>query len=68
MTSTPAPATPTSPAQSAQTTGLPPTDPAQGLSQAEAAQRLARFGANAIADKTTPAWQQLLLKFWAPVP
>ena len=51
-----------------QTGDLPPTDPAQGLSTAEAAARLARFGANAIAEHPVPAWRQLLAKFWAPVP
>ncbi|MGA9165622.1 MAG: HAD-IC family P-type ATPase, partial [Thiobacillus sp.] len=47
---------------------LPPADPAQGLSAAEAGRRLAQFGPNAIADKRVPAWQQLAAKFWAPVP
>ena len=60
------PAPPASPDR--QTEGLPPTDPARGLSAAEAAARLTRFGLNAIADSTIPAWRQLLAKFWAPVP
>ncbi len=47
---------------------LPPTDHAQGLTSIEAAQRLQHFGPNAIADKPVPAWRQLLVKFWAPVP
>ncbi|MGC9162443.1 MAG: plasma-membrane proton-efflux P-type ATPase [Thiomonas sp.] len=51
-----------------QSDGLPPTDPAKGLSTAEASTRLARFGPNAIREKTAPAWRQLLAKFWAPVP
>uniref|UniRef100_E6PRA4 Putative Proton-exporting ATPase n=1 Tax=mine drainage metagenome TaxID=410659 RepID=E6PRA4_9ZZZZ len=54
----PKPATPTP----------PPTDRKLGLSAAEAQRRLAQFGANAIADKTVPAWRQLAAKFWAPVP
>ncbi len=54
--------------RAAQTDGLPPTDTAQGLAAAEATARLARFGPNAIADTTIPAWRQLLIKFWAPVP
>ncbi|EQD60004.1 protein containing ATPase, P-type cation-transporter, partial [mine drainage metagenome] len=40
----------------------------QGLSSVEAAQRLQRFGPNAIADEPVPAWRQLLVKFWSPVP
>ncbi len=50
------------------TPALPPTDPARGLSAAEAEQRLTRFGPNAIIDKTIPAWRQLAARFWAPVP
>ena len=68
MTSTPPDAVDATPAQSAAATDLPPTDPTRGLSNAEAAQRLARFGPNAIADQVASAWRQLLLKFWAPVP
>ncbi|MBN2691713.1 MAG: plasma-membrane proton-efflux P-type ATPase [Burkholderiaceae bacterium] len=60
--------TPPTPPRSAQTDGLPATDPAKGLSADEAAARLARFGPNAIADQVVPAWRQLLVKFWAPVP
>ncbi len=30
--------------------------------------RLEQSGPNAIADKVVPAWQQLIAKFWAPVP
>jgi H+-transporting ATPase len=50
------------------TPALPPTDPARGLSAAEAEQRLSRFGPNAIIDKAIPAWRQLAARFWAPVP
>jgi H+-transporting ATPase len=39
-----------------------------GLSTADAQSRLAQFGPNAIAEKRMPAWRQLLVKFWAPVP
>ena len=55
-------------APTAQAADLPPTDPQQDLSRAEAAARLARFGANAIAEKVQPPWLQLARKFWAPVP
>ena len=48
--------------------GVPPTDRSQGLTRLEAEQRLAQYGANAIADKPVPAWRQLASKFWAPVP
>ncbi|OYV38935.1 MAG: plasma-membrane proton-efflux P-type ATPase, partial [Thiomonas sp. 20-64-5] len=65
MTTPPGAQTGTRPAQTAD---LPATDPARGLSAADAAARLARFGPNAIADQSIPAWRQLLLKFWAPVP
>lgn len=58
-------ATVTRPAQS---DGLPPTDPAKGLSTTEASTRLARLGPNTIREKTDPPWRQLLAKFWAPVP
>ncbi len=40
----------------------------KGLSTDEARMRLEQSGPNAIADKVVPAWQQLLAKFWAPVP
>ncbi|MGE0072044.1 MAG: plasma-membrane proton-efflux P-type ATPase [Thiomonas sp.] len=66
MTSATTATRPASPAT--QTAGLPPTDPAAGLSAAEAAARLARFGANAIAERSVPAWRQFLARFWAPVP
>ncbi|MDY0329745.1 MAG: plasma-membrane proton-efflux P-type ATPase [Thiomonas sp.] len=68
MTTTPSQTSAQTAAQPSETDDLPPTDPAQGLSAAEAAARLARFGPNAIAEQTVPAWRQLLLKFWAPVP
>ena len=45
-----------------------PTDRARGLSAADALQGLVRFGPNAIAETVLPAWRQLLIKLWAPVP
>lgn len=54
--------------ESAHASDLPPTDRMRGLSDADAARRLQRFGANAIADTRTPPWRQLLRKFWSPVP
>lgn len=39
-----------------------------GLSSAEAAQRLARFGPNSIPQKTTPRSLAFLAKFWSPIP
>jgi H+-transporting ATPase len=47
---------------------LPDTDLQRGLTAAEAAARLTRFGPNAIAEQSVPAWLQLARKFWAPVP
>ncbi|MDE2176901.1 MAG: plasma-membrane proton-efflux P-type ATPase [Xanthomonadaceae bacterium] len=55
---TPPPAAPAAPA----------TDRRRGLSSAEAQQRFAQYGPNAIADKAVAAWRQLAAKFWAPVP
>ncbi len=60
--------TPDARTKPAQTSDLPPTDGKRGLSCAEAAARLTRFGLNAIEDKRVPAWRQLVAKFWAPVP
>ncbi len=68
MTSPPTPAAGSAPPQPASAQDLPPTDPAEGLRRADAAQRLTRFGPNAIADPVVPAWRQLVVKFWAPVP
>ena len=39
-----------------------------GLSSAEAAQRLAEYGPNAIEDKTESKWRRLLNYFWGPLP
>ncbi len=46
----------------------PSTDRTRGLSIAEAQQRLAQYGPNAIADQTPSVWRQLAARFWAPVP
>ncbi|MEP4546961.1 MAG: HAD-IC family P-type ATPase, partial [Saccharospirillum sp.] len=40
---------------------------AEGLSAAEAAERLARFGANEITFRKTPAWRRLLAQFYDPM-
>ena len=42
--------------------------PAAGLSAAEAAQRMARFGPNAVADEKSQPIVRALRHFWAPVP
>ncbi|NNM65752.1 MAG: HAD-IC family P-type ATPase, partial [Burkholderiales bacterium] len=68
MTPIPTQAAGTAPPQPVVVQDLPPTDPAEGLRSADAAQRLLRFGPNAIADQIVPVWRQLLVKFWAPVP
>ncbi|MBM3623795.1 MAG: HAD-IC family P-type ATPase, partial [Alphaproteobacteria bacterium] len=39
-----------------------------GLTSAEAAQRLAEYGRNAIEDKTESKWRRLLDYFWGPLP
>ena len=39
-----------------------------GLTTAEAQQRLARFGPNAVVEKKPRTWLLFLHKFWAPVP
>ncbi len=66
------PAAPTAKANALQRPAAPappsPTDRTQGLSSAEAQRRLSQYGPNAIADRPVPAWRQLALKFWAPVP
>jgi len=45
-----------------------PTDPALGLSEAEAARRLAEFGENALAEKHASALAKLFSYFWGPIP
>jgi H+-transporting ATPase len=39
-----------------------------GLSSAEAAQRLAHYGPNAIDEKAESKWRKLLAYFWGPLP
>ena len=50
------------------TATLAPAAPPDGLTTAEATQRLARVGPNALADTTVHPLVQALTKFWAPVP
>lgn len=44
------------------------TSPQTGLAQAEAQKRLARYGANEIAEKTTNPILKFLSYFWGPIP
>jgi H+-transporting ATPase len=46
--------------------GAPPVP--EGLSSAEAAQRLERFGPNAITEHPESAWVRLAKKFWGVIP
>ena len=39
-----------------------------GLSSAKAAQRLAQYGSNTIADRTESKWHKLAAYFWGPLP
>jgi H+-transporting ATPase len=39
-----------------------------GLTSAEAAERLAKFGPNTVPEKATPRWLAFLAKFWSPIP
>jgi H+-transporting ATPase len=39
-----------------------------GLTSAEAARRLAQYGANALAEKHIGAWERLARFFWGPIP
>ncbi|WKE67005.1 plasma-membrane proton-efflux P-type ATPase [Gallaecimonas kandeliae] len=41
---------------------------AKGLSDGEAATRLARFGFNEIVEQAEPLWHRLLRRFWGPIP
>ncbi|MBL3563815.1 plasma-membrane proton-efflux P-type ATPase [Rhodovulum sulfidophilum] len=47
---------------------LPPTDPQQGLSTAEAQARLARFGANTLAEEHRSLFKRIFGYFWGPIP
>ena len=44
------------------------TDPAVGLTEPEAARRLAQFGENALAETHVSAFAKLLSYFWGPIP
>ncbi len=46
----------------------PEPKPDSGLTSAQAQERLARFGANAVADPDTRPLRHAIEKFWAPVP
>ena len=39
-----------------------------GLSSAQAAQRLEQYGPNALEEKKIPLWKRLLSYFWGPIP
>jgi hypothetical protein len=43
-------------------------DRKRGLTSAEAAKRLARFGPNEIEEREEPLWHQLFRRFWGPIP
>ncbi len=40
----------------------------QGLSASEAAQRLSKYGPNALEEEEVPLWRKLLSYFWGPIP
>jgi H+-transporting ATPase len=44
------------------------TDADRGLSRAEAAQRLSRFGYNEIREREEPLWHRVFRRFWGPIP
>ncbi len=41
---------------------------AEGLSSAEAARRLERFGPNEVQERRSPAWRRFAGRFWGPLP
>jgi H+-transporting ATPase len=43
-------------------------DAARGLDEAEAARRLAVYGANEIREKEEPLWHRIFRRFWGPIP
>ncbi|TDX25578.1 plasma-membrane proton-efflux P-type ATPase [Rhodovulum visakhapatnamense] len=47
---------------------LPPTDPQKGLSTAEAAARLGRFGPNTLAEEHRSLFKRIFGYFWGPIP
>ena len=40
----------------------------RGLSDTEAAKRLARYGYNEIREKEEPLWHRIFRRFWGPIP
>jgi H+-transporting ATPase len=40
----------------------------QGLTQAEAAKRLAEYGPNEVTEKEEPLWHRIFRRFWGPIP
>ena len=57
-----------SPAVTTNLAAVPAVSVAKGLSAHEAAERLAKFGPNAIPEQKPHPIRAFLLKFWAPVP
>jgi H+-transporting ATPase len=51
-----------------ETLGSLNSDPAKGLEDAEAARRLAVYGANEIREKEEPVWHRIARRFWGPIP
>ncbi len=43
-------------------------DPERGLSDGEAAKRLAQYGYNEISEKEEPLWHRIFRRFWGPIP
>jgi H+-transporting ATPase len=43
-------------------------DPEQGLTDAEAKQRLEQYGPNEIEEREEPLWHRIFRRFWAPIP
>ncbi len=43
-------------------------DPERGLSDGEAAKRLAQYGYNEISEKEEPLWHRIFHRFWGPIP
>ena len=43
-------------------------DASRGLSQAEAAQRLSRYGYNEIEEQEEALWHRVVRRFWGPIP
>jgi H+-transporting ATPase len=43
-------------------------DAARGLSEAQAKERLARYGYNEIEEREEPLWHRVFRRFWGPIP